>query len=141
MTPVKTIHVVAAVILDGDSILCVQRGLHKYAYISQKWEFPGGKVEAGEAPEDAIKREILEELQMAIDVNSFLKTVYHEYPDFHLRMDAYLCSPSSGVDVRNLELTEHIDYAWLLSSSQEFKSLIWAAADLPIIEELLSMPR
>lgn len=126
----KEVHVTAAVIIQDNKILCVQRNENKYDYISKKWEFPGGKVEENEQLEDTIKREIQEELNITIDVKSFLIQVNHEYPDFKLKMDTFICEIKDGV----LELNEHIDYKWL--SINELSDLDWAAADLPIVEKL-----
>jgi len=126
----KEVHVTAAVIIQDNKILCVQRNENKYDYISKKWEFPGGKVEENEQLEDTIKREIQEELNLTIDVKSFLIEVNHQYPDFKLKMDTFICEINDGV----LELNEHIDYKWL--SINELSDLDWAAADLPIVEKL-----
>lgn len=126
----KHIHVVAAVIIHNKKILCVQRGPAKYDYISKKWEFPGGKLEEGETKLEAIVREIKEELHMEINVDAFLITVEHTYPDFQLTMDTFLCSSITA----ELTLTEHGDYKWLEKS--ELSELDWAAADLPIVKRL-----
>lgn len=128
----KEVHVTAAVIVSDGKILCVQRGENKLSYISKKWEFPGGKVELGEALEDTIKREIAEELHLHIAVSEFLIQVNHEYPDFKLKMDTFICEIVDG----ELKLTEHIDFKWL--SKVEMTALDWAAADIPIVEKLLS---
>lgn len=128
----KIIKVVAAVIACGDRILAVQRGPGKYPYISYKFEFPGGKVEAGEGPEEALCREIQEELGMTITVNGFLMTVEHPYPDFDLQMHCYHCT----VPDPDLQLTEHVQALWCLPS--ELRALDWAAADIPVVERLLS---
>ena len=127
----KQVHVTAAVIVRDDKILCVQRGENKLSYISKKWEFPGGKVEDGEALEDTIRREILEELNLEISVHEFFVQVNHQYPDFKLKMDTFICEIDSGEP----KLTEHIDFRWLLKD--ELSALDWAAADLPIVEKLL----
>jgi len=126
----KRIEVVAAIMIHDGDILCVQRGDGKFAYVSRKWEFPGGKVEKGESLEEAIKREIREELVAdIIDCELFL-TVEHQYPDFFLTMHSFVCHmPTKGVT-----LTEHIDHIWLHSS--KLVSLDWAAADLPIVKKL-----
>jgi 8-oxo-dGTP diphosphatase len=126
----KKIFVVAAIIFKGNKILCVQRGLNKYNYISKKYEFPGGKIEVGESDEDALKREILEELSMDIEIKKFIMTVNHQYPDFNLNMKAYKCSSKNNAII----LSEHIDYKWL--EIDELSKLDWAEADLPIIEKL-----
>jgi 8-oxo-dGTP diphosphatase len=128
----KQVHVAAAVIIREGKILCVQRGENKLEYISKKWEFPGGKVESGEDLNSTIKREILEELKLQISVREFLIQVNHEYPDFKLKMDTFVCEIVSGEPV----LTEHLDYKWL--SKNELLQLDWAAADVPIVEKLLS---
>ena len=127
----KEVHVAAAVIVRDERVLCVQRGENKLAYISKKWEFPGGKVEAGEALEDTIRREILEELNLQIVVREFLIQVNHEYPDFKLKMDTFICEIESWEPI----LTEHIDFKWLLKD--EMAALDWAAADVPIVEKLM----
>lgn len=127
----KEVHVVAAVIIREGKILCVQRSENKLEYISKKWEFPGGKVESGEELENTIKREILEELKVEIDVRDFLVQVNHEYPDFKLKMDTFICEIENGEPT----LTEHINLKWL--SPNEISTLDWAAADVPIVEKLL----
>jgi len=126
----KTIAVVASVILREDKVLCVQRAEHAKEYISSKWEFPGGKVEQGEDRIQALKREVHEELQLGIQNIDFLTTVEHTYPDFHLVMHAYTCEIFSGEPV----LTEHADMKWLLV--EELDQLDWAAADIPIVKYL-----
>jgi 8-oxo-dGTP diphosphatase len=126
----KTIEVVAAVIQHQNKILAVQRGPAKYAYISEKWEFPGGKMEAGETEEQTIIREIREELDMQIAVKAKLLTVEHTYPDFHLTMHTYMCETEQS----EATLTEHIDFKWL--SLAELEVLDWAGADVPIVEVL-----
>lgn len=126
----KKIAVVAAVIKHEDKILCVQRAPSKYDYISLKYEFPGGKVEQGETPEQAIIREIQEELHMEIVVNSHLITVDYDYPDFSISLNTFLCHSNN----KDLQLLEHVDYQWL--TINELTTLDWAAADLPIVDEL-----
>jgi 8-oxo-dGTP diphosphatase len=128
----KEVHVAAAVIMREGKILCVQRSENKLEYISKKWEFPGGKVESGEELENTIKREILEELKVKIYVRDFLVQVNHEYPDFKLKMDTFICEIENG----DPTLTEHIELKWL--STRELSTLDWAAADVPIVEKLLS---
>jgi 8-oxo-dGTP diphosphatase len=128
----KKVEVVAAVIFYNNKILCVQRGDNKYNYIAFKYEFPGGKVESGETNEDAIKREILEELNLDISIDSQFVTVNHEYPDFILTMHSFICSCSNP----HIELSEHIAFKWL--DKTELKALDWAAADVPIVEKLIA---
>jgi 8-oxo-dGTP diphosphatase len=129
----KQVEVVAAIIYDIDKILCVQRAENKLAYISKKYEFPGGKIEQGESKEQTIKREIFEELNIDLIVGEQFITVMHTYPDFELTMHTFKCTG----DVKNLKLNEHIDYKWL--SLSELESLDWAAADVPIVNELLKI--
>lgn len=126
----KKIEVVAAVIFYDKKILCVQRGDNKYNYIAFKYEFPGGKVEEGETNEEALRREILEELNLQITIDSKYLTVNHDYPDFTLVMHSYLCSCKT----QELQLSEHVDYKWL--DTTELSPLDWAAADIPIVDKL-----
>ena len=123
-------EVVAAIIQRGDEFLCLQRGPSKYDYIAQKWEFPGGKVEAGETQEVALAREIQEELGLVIQVNTPLLTVEHEYLDFRITMHGLLCSALT----HELTLHEHIAYTWL--RREQLHTLDWAAADLPLVAKL-----
>lgn len=125
-------EVVAAIIRSKNKILCVKRGKSKYDYISDKYEFPGGKIEAGETREETIKREILEELEMVIEIQQEFLTVTHHYPDFSITMHSFLCSCENP----NVTLTEHIDFKWL--SADELPNLDWAGADLPIVEKLMN---
>jgi 8-oxo-dGTP diphosphatase len=127
----KYIEVVAAIIIHNNKILCVQRSENKLDYISKKWEFPGGKIEVGETREETIKREILEELKMNINVEEAFITVSHQYPDFHLTMHSIICSSEN----KELTLTEHIDYKWL--DKNELNQLDWAVADIPIMMKLM----
>lgn len=129
----KKVEVVAAVIFHNNKILCVQRGENKYSYIAFKYEFPGGKVENGETNEAAIKREILEELNLEISIDSQFLTVNHEYPDFILTMHSFICF----CDNPSIELSEHIDCKWL--DKTELKTLDWAAADVPIVDKLIAL--
>ncbi len=127
----KTIEVVAAIIIYDSKVLCVQRGENKLDYISKKFEFPGGKMEAGETKEDAIKREILEELKMYIEVQEEFLSVTHQYPDFHLIMHSFICICENPI----VTLTEHISYMWLNKSDLDL--LDWAEADIPIVTKLM----
>jgi 8-oxo-dGTP diphosphatase len=126
----KQIQVVAAVIEQQGKFLCVQRGVNKFDYISQKWEFPGGKIEAQESKENALIREIKEELNMDIFELKFLMTIEHEYPDFHLTMHTFLCKSIQNKP----NLTEHLQFSW--KDATELFPLDWASADLPIVEKL-----
>ena len=126
------IEVVAAVIFNSSNeILCMQRGVNKYEYISEKYEFPGGKIEQGETNENALAREIKEEINIEIEINAFYLKVEYEYPDFFLIMNAYLCKTKA----LKITLNEHIEYKWL--SKDNLKGLDWAAADIPIVKKLM----
>ena len=127
----KTIKVVAAIIFLGGKVLCVQRAEHEREYVSLKWEFPGGKVELGESREEALVREIREELSVDIKVSEFLMTVEHTYPDFHLTMHVFKCVLEQG----EISLNEHFALKWL--SIDELHQLDWAAADIPVVEFLM----
>jgi 8-oxo-dGTP diphosphatase len=127
----KIIEVVAAIIYSEGKILCVQRGENKYDYISKKFEFPGGKIELGEEKEQALIREIFEELKIKIDLLDEFLTINHSYPDFDLIMHSFTCT----INDQTITLTEHIDYKWLYK--EELLGLDWAAADIPIIKKLL----
>ena len=127
----KRIEVVAAVIEDGGRIFATQRG---YGEFKDMWEFPGGKMEAGESREEALRREIREELDTEIAVGKLLCTVEYDYPSFHLTMHCYLCTVASGV----LTLKEHESARWL--SADGLESVDWLPADLqilPLIKECL----
>lgn len=126
----KTIEVVAAIIMKGDKILCTQRNFSKYDYVSYKYEFPGGKIEENEAEEAALQREIKEELDLEIVISEKFLTVEHDYPDFRLVMHSYLCK----ADAQEVTLTEHVNYKWL--GVEDLETLDWAAADIPIVEKL-----
>lgn len=128
----KHYTVSAAIIVENKKILCVQRNKGKYDYISYKYEFPGGKLEIGENEEDALKREISEELNLEIDVAENFLVVTHEYLDFDLTMHSYLCKANT----EQLVLKEHIDAKWLYKN--ELIELDWAAADLPIVSKLIN---
>ena len=128
----KKIEVVAGIIYCKNQILCVQRPKNKLHYISEKFEFPGGKIEEGETQKEALNREILEELNISTKIKSLFMTVVHEYPDFELTMHTFICE----VETKELTLVEHIDQKWL--TLKELKTLDWAAADIPIVNKLIS---
>ena len=123
----KEIEVVAAIIRKEGRILATQRG---YGEWQDWWEFPGGKMEAGETMEAALRREIREELSAEISVYDFLCTVEHEYPKFKLRMHCFLCS----LQTDGLHLNEHEAAKWL--SIDELDCVKWLPADLKVLEEL-----
>ncbi len=126
----KKIEVVAAIIFNDEEILCVQRPEHKLKYISKKYEFPGGKIEEGESHSKALKREIIEELNLEIIIESLFLTVVHTYPDFELTMHSYLCKSAN----KDITLNEHIFAQWL--KKEQLKNLDWAGADIPIANKL-----
>lgn len=128
----KKVEVVAGVIFYQNQVLCVQRSKSKLSYISEKYEFPGGKVEDGETKEEALLRELKEELSLEVQIDGFYTTVVHEYPDFELTMHSYLCKANN----RDITLHEHIDLCWRDPSN--LTDLDWAAADIPIVEKLLA---
>ncbi len=128
----KKINVVAAIIQCEGKTLCVQRGPAKLDYISKKYEFPGGKIEDGETKEEAIIREIKEELHLDIIEPSFFHAVEHQYPDFFITMHSFICP----IHHKDITLTEHIDEKWL--EIEELDALDWAAADIPIVNKLQS---
>lgn len=123
----KKIEVVAAIIVKGNEVFATQRG---YGDFKGWWEFPGGKIETGECPQDALKREIMEELQAEISVGYLLETVEWDYPAFHLTMHCFVCSLES----ESLCLNEHADYAWLTKDT--LGSVKWLPADLILLDKI-----
>ena len=125
----KQVEVVAAIIRKGGKIFATQRG---YGEWKDWWEFPGGKVEAGESPEDALKREIREELSTDICIEGFLCTVEYDYPKFHLTMHCYLCS----LVTEALHLNEHEAAKWL--TKDELDGVNWLPADVIVVQTIKS---
>ena len=123
----KTIEVVAALITHNDQIFATQRG---YGEFKDGWEFPGGKMEPGETPQQALVREIREELDTEIEVGSLVETVEYDYPNFHLTMHCFLCTIRSG----ELVLKEHEAAKWLTRA--ELDSVDWLPADVKVVEKL-----
>lgn len=123
----KKIEVVAAIIQDEDKIFATQRG---YGEFKDGWEFPGGKMEPGETREEALCREIREELDTEIEVKKYIDTVEYDYPGFHLTMHCFLCRVLKG----SLTLLEHEACRWL--AKDELDMLEWLPADLDLIEEI-----
>ena len=123
----KTIRVTAAIIIENDKVFATQRG---YGEFKDGWEFPGGKIEPNEAPEDAIVREIKEELDTEIEVLELLDTVEYDYPEFHLSMDCFICRIKSG----NLVLKEHEAARWL--TRETLGSVEWLPADQALIGKI-----
>jgi 8-oxo-dGTP diphosphatase len=124
----KTINVVAAIIIKDGCLFATQRG---YGEWKDWWEFPGGKIEQGETLEEALKREIREELSAEINVDEFLCTVEYDYPKFHLSMHCYVCSLLTEA----LHLNEHEAARWLKNS--ELDRVKWLPADKIIVEQLI----
>jgi 8-oxo-dGTP diphosphatase len=128
----KKVEVVAAIILCENKILCVQRGQSKLDYISKKFEFPGGKIEKSETKIEALKRELIEELNFVPNkIENLFLTVVHEYPDFELTMHSFICY----TETKEIQLNEHISCEWLTLIN--LKNLDWAAADIPIVNRLI----
>ena len=123
----KTVRVVAAVIRKDDKIFATQRG---YGEFKDGWEFPGGKIEEGETPEQALTREIKEELDTEIQVGKLIDTIEHDYPKFHLSMDCFWCEIMQG----GLELKEHESAMWLVP--QDLRTVNWLPADEAVVEKL-----
>ncbi|MBO4814655.1 MAG: (deoxy)nucleoside triphosphate pyrophosphohydrolase [Muribaculaceae bacterium] len=124
----KQVEVVAAVLRDdAGRVFATQRG---YGAMKDGWEFPGGKIETGETPEEALKREIVEELNVNIDIDDFLTTVEWDYETFHLTMQCYLCHVVSG----EMVLMEHEAARWL--PLEEIDSVDWLPADLMVVAAL-----
>lgn len=126
----KRIEVVAAVIFSDDKIFATQRG---YGDFKDGWEFPGGKMEIGETPEEALKREIIEELETEITVGQLIDTVEYDYPTFHITMHCYKCSVEKG----DLVLKEHEAAKWL--HKEDIQSVNWLPADKLIINKIKSL--
>ena len=123
----KTIKVVAAVIRDRDKIFATQRG---YGEFKGGWEFPGGKIEEGETPQEALKREIMEELDTEIAVGELIDTIEYDYPTFHLSMDCFWCEIIKG----DLVLKEHEAAKWL--TKEKMDSVEWLLADITIVGKI-----
>ena len=123
----QTIRVVAAIIIKNEKVFATQRG---YGDFKGGWEFPGGKIDAGETPEEALIREIKEELDTEVEVIELLDTVEYDYPNFHLSMDCFVCNIKSG----DLVLKEHEAAQWL--TKETLDSVNWLPADLGLIDKI-----
>ncbi len=123
----KTIEVVAAIIHHDNKYFATKRG---YGEFKGGWEFPGGKIESGESREEALKREIREELEVEISVEDFLITINYDYPNFHLTMHCYLCAITSG----KIVLKEHEASKWL--SKENLRTVEWLPADIGVVDVL-----
>ena len=126
----KTIEVVAAIIVKGKKVFATQRG---YGEFKDGWEFPGGKIEQGESLEEALIREIREELDVDIKVGRLLKTVEYDYPNFHLTMHCFICELLS----EEIVLKEHEDAKWL--EEDELDSVDWLPADVSLIDKIFAV--
>ena len=133
-TDKKIINVVAAVICDNintpKKIFATQRG---YGEFKGGWEFPGGKVEEGETPQEALKREIMEELDTEIEVGELIDTIEYDYPEFHLSMNCFWCEVING----DLVLKEHEAAKWLTMA--QLNDVEWLPADITLIEKIRSV--
>lgn len=130
----KHYKVAAAIITYQNEILCMQRPESSYPYLSYKYEFPGGKIEAGETVEAALSRELREEMALTVTVKSenFFMTVNHQYPDFSIEMHSYIIPVAN----KKFERLEHHHHCWLTAA--QLKELDWAPADIPIMEKLMN---
>jgi len=126
--PMKSIEVVAGVIKDGERVFATQRGYGDY---KDFWEFPGGKMEAGETPQQALARELREELAIDVEVGEFVCTVEYDYPAFHLTMHCFFCTIAGG---KAPELLEHEAARWLTAA--ELHSVNWLPADVEVVKAL-----
>lgn len=126
------LQVVAAIIIHNNKVFATQRG---YGEFKDSWEFPGGKIEPGETPQEALVREIREELDTEIIVGDLLETVEYDYPGFHLSMDCFLCAVQSG----NLVLKEHEAARWL--TAETLDKVDWLPADRSLIEIIRNILR
>ncbi len=126
----KTINVVAAVIMTEGKVFATQRG---YGEFKDGWEFPGGKVEAGESPEEALRREIREELEVEVNVGDLIDTIEYDYQAFHLSMKCYACTIAGG----SPHLLEHEAARWL--SADQLDSVAWLPADITLIPKIAGL--
>lgn len=131
-TTKKHFNVVAAVVVENGRVLCMQRCRTQYDYTSEKWEFPGGKIEPGETEPQALKRELKEEMDYRVEVEEHLATIEHNYPDFSITLSAWRCRPLQ----QHFKMLEHLDYQWL--TPLELPKLCWAAADKKVVAVILN---
>lgn len=124
----KTIHVAAAIIKRENEILIAKRNYGEFADL---WEFPGGKIEAKESPKEALKRELIEEMNVIVNIQEHFITIEYDYPTFHLVMDCFLCSLQSN----DITLRVHDSYRWV-TIKDALNDLPWIPADIQIIEAL-----
>lgn len=124
----KSLEVVAAIIIKNNKIFAAQR--KDEGELAKKWEFPGGKIENNETKEEALKRELKEEMDIDVVVLDYFLTVKHEYKTFNITLHSYICK----LDSEKINLNEHIDSKWL--SNDELFNVDWALADIPIVKKL-----
>lgn len=129
--PIKRYKVVCAIVENEGEYLCVRKGQTKYEYTSFRWEFPGGKIEEGETPQQALSRELLEEMDYRVEVKEELCSVFHEYPDFSIELRAFLCTAKD----RSYTLKEHMDSCWLPKGKLD--DLAWCEADELLLQTWL----
>lgn len=130
MTFIPELQVVAAAVIHNGKVLCMQRGASRYPYTACHWEFPGGKVEQGETPRQALRRELIEEMEYPVKIHELIGEVHHRYPDFSIHLMLFHCTATTT----RFRRKEHIDHRWLFPS--EMSSLDWCAADYPLIKTL-----
>lgn len=126
----KRVEVVAAILIHNNLVFACQRG---YGEFKDGWEFPGGKVEVGESPEEALRREIREELEVEVNVDDLIDTIEYDYPAFHLSMKCYACTIAGG----SPHLLEHEAARWL--SADQLDSVAWLPADITLIPKIAGL--
>lgn len=126
----KRVEVVAAILIHNNLVFACQRG---YGEFKDGWEFPGGKVEAGESPEEALRREIREELEVEVNVGDLIDTIEYDYPAFHLSMKCYACTIAGG----SPHLLEHEAARWLYAD--QLDSVAWLPADITLIPKIAGL--
>ncbi|MEG1469688.1 MAG: (deoxy)nucleoside triphosphate pyrophosphohydrolase [Anaerovoracaceae bacterium] len=130
----KHLEVAGAILIKDGKILCAKRGNGIYEYTSQKYEFPGGKLEGSESPKEALHRELIEEMDLNIDIDNMelFYIVEHQYPDFFIKMHCFI----SEITDEKINLKEHLDMQW--KTTDDILDLDWAAADFPVVEALVN---
>lgn len=133
----RTVEVVAGVLQDGGEVLCARRGPSDLPHLDCKWEFPGGKLEAGETHAAALARELQEELGIQVEVGERICSVSHDYPGLRVVLHAYRCTFIPSCDRSQLQLREHMATCWLPPDQLAQVVGEWAAADVPVVQALL----